>query len=99
MKDGVPEQLHDTDPKGGGPEQGKPRIFHTNDHVVLDGIFHDLSCQVIQLVRLTDFHLVNKRKVPQTVGVFIIFFGFSKLDTTPSHSYIGSCSKLPLNKA
>ena len=69
MKDGVPEQLCNTDPKGSGPEQRKLRIFDTNDHVVLDGIFHDLSCQVIQLVSLTDFHFVNKRKILQTVWV------------------------------
>ncbi len=45
MKDGVPEQLCNTDPKGSGPEQRKLWIFDTNDHVALDGIFHDLSCQ------------------------------------------------------
>ena len=28
-----------------------------------------------------------------------IFIGFSSLDTTPNHSYIGSLSKLPLNRA
>ena len=79
MKNGVPEELCDTDPKGGGPEQRKLRVFHANDHVVFDGIFDDLGCQVIQLVSLTDFHFVDKRKISQTVGVVIITEWFRRI--------------------
>ena len=50
LTNGVPEELCNTDPKSGGPEQGKLRIFHTNNHAVLDGTFHDLGCQVIHLI-------------------------------------------------